>query len=90
MRNLYWLSEAQMERLRPYFRKDHGVPRVNNRRILSGIISIAMICDDKINRLSMAPEDPLQSMEKVERYGRIRPNRDGIGGKGLRQQVNFH
>jgi hypothetical protein len=24
MSNLYWLSEAQMERLRPYFPKSHG------------------------------------------------------------------
>ena len=26
MSNLYWLSETQMERLRPYFMKSHGVP----------------------------------------------------------------
>jgi len=38
--NLYWLSEAQMERLRPYFPKSHGVPRVDDRRVLSGIIFI--------------------------------------------------
>ena len=40
MNNLYWLSEAQMERLRPYFSKSHGVPRVDNRRIPSCIIFI--------------------------------------------------
>ncbi|WP_394155929.1 IS5 family transposase [Loktanella salsilacus] len=40
MSNLYWLSEAQMERLRPYFPKSHGVPRVDDRRVLSGIIFI--------------------------------------------------
>jgi transposase len=38
MSNLYWLSEAQMERLRPYFPKSHGVPRVDDWRVLSGII----------------------------------------------------
>ncbi|QFU09164.1 hypothetical protein PARPLA_02353 [Rhodobacteraceae bacterium THAF1] len=40
MSDLYWLSEAQMERLRPYFPKSHGVPRVDDRRVLSGIILI--------------------------------------------------
>ncbi|CTQ51293.1 Transposase [Jannaschia donghaensis] len=40
MSNLYWLSEAQMARLRPYFPKSHGVPRVDDQRVLSGIIFI--------------------------------------------------
>ena len=40
MSNLYWLSEVQMERLRPFFPKSHGVPRVDDRRVLSGIIFI--------------------------------------------------
>ena len=40
MSNLYWLSDAQMERLKPFFPKSHGKPRVDDRRILSGIIFI--------------------------------------------------
>jgi len=40
MSNLYWLSEDQMARLQPYFSKRHGVPRVDDRRFLSGIILI--------------------------------------------------
>ncbi|MFQ3253843.1 MAG: transposase [Loktanella salsilacus] len=40
MSNLYWLSEGQMERLRPYFPKSHDVLRVDDRRVLSGIIFI--------------------------------------------------
>ena len=40
MSNLFWLSEAQMERLRPFFPKSHGRPRVDDRRVLSGIIFI--------------------------------------------------
>jgi transposase len=40
MSNLYWLSEAQMERLKPFFPKSHGQPRVDDRRVLSGIIFI--------------------------------------------------
>ena len=40
MSNLYWLSEAQMDRLRPYFLKSRGRVCVNDRRVLSGIIFI--------------------------------------------------
>jgi transposase len=40
MSNLFWLTEAQMARLRPYFPKSHGKPRVDDRRVLSGIIFI--------------------------------------------------
>lgn len=40
MSDLYWLAEAQMERLKPHFPLSHGVPRVDDRRVLSGIIFI--------------------------------------------------
>ncbi|TKW63209.1 MAG: IS5 family transposase [Paracoccus denitrificans] len=40
MSNLFWLTGAQMERLKPYFPKSHGKPRVDDRRVLSGIIFI--------------------------------------------------
>ncbi len=40
MNNLYWLTDAQMERLKPFFPKSHGKPRVDDRRVLSGIIFI--------------------------------------------------
>ncbi len=40
MSNLFWLTEAQMARLRPFFPKSHGRPRVDDRRVLSGIIFI--------------------------------------------------
>ena len=40
MSNLFWLTEAQMARLRPFFPKSHGRPRVDDLRVLSGIIFI--------------------------------------------------
>ena len=40
MSNLYWLTEEQMERLRPYYPKSHGKPRVDDRRVLSGIVFV--------------------------------------------------
>ena len=38
--NLFWLTGDQMERLKPFFPKSHGKPRVDDRRVLSGIIFI--------------------------------------------------
>jgi transposase len=40
MSDLFWLSEAQVERLRPFFPKPRGKPRVDDRQVLSGIIFI--------------------------------------------------
>jgi transposase len=40
MSNLFWLTDEQMERLKPFFPKCHGKPRVDDRRVLSGIIFI--------------------------------------------------
>ncbi|MEO9781428.1 MAG: IS5/IS1182 family transposase, partial [Sedimentitalea sp.] len=30
MSDLFWLSDAQMARLKPYFPKSHGKPRVDD------------------------------------------------------------
>jgi len=40
MSDLYWLTNAQMARLEPFFPKSHGKPRFDDRRVLSGIIFI--------------------------------------------------
>jgi len=40
MSDLFWLTVAQMARMEPYFPKFHGKPRVDDRRVLSGIIFI--------------------------------------------------
>ena len=40
MSDLFWLTDAQMARLTPFFPKSHGKPRVDDKRVLSGIIFI--------------------------------------------------
>ena len=40
MSELYWLTETQVERLRPFFPKSRGKPGVDDRKALSGIIFI--------------------------------------------------
>ena len=40
MRDLFFLSEAQLEKIEPFFPLSHGVPRVDDRRVVSGIIFV--------------------------------------------------
>lgn len=40
MSGLVWLTDAQMARFRPFLPKSHGVPRVDDWRVLSGTIFI--------------------------------------------------
>ena len=40
MSDLYWLTDEQMVRLQPYFPKSHGKPRVDDCRVLSGIVFV--------------------------------------------------
>ncbi len=37
MSDLFCLTDEQMARLRPHFPKSHGKPRVDDRRVLSGM-----------------------------------------------------
>ncbi len=40
MSDLFWLSQAQMRRIEPYFPLSHGIPEVDDRRIITGIIFV--------------------------------------------------
>ena len=40
MGDLFLLSEVQMARIMPFFPLSHGVPRVDDRRVVSGIVYV--------------------------------------------------
>ena len=40
MADLIWLSDKQMARISPHFPRSHGIPRVDDRNTLSGIIFV--------------------------------------------------
>ena len=40
MTDFFLLSEAQMHRIEPFFPLSHGVPRVDDRRVISGIVFV--------------------------------------------------
>ncbi len=42
MSDLFLLSPAQMSKIEPFFPKSHDVPRVDDQRVVSGIIYVLM------------------------------------------------
>jgi putative transposase len=56
MSDYFWLREAQFERIKPYFPLSHGVPSVDDRRVVSGIIHVA--CDGGMLRRFMGRTRP--------------------------------
>ena len=40
MTDMFLLSEAQMRRIEPFFPLSHGVPRVDDRRVISAIVFV--------------------------------------------------
>ena len=40
MSDQFWLSEEQLARIEPYFPLSHGMPRVDDRKVISGIIHV--------------------------------------------------
>lgn len=40
MSDYFWLTRDQLERIKPYFPLSHGIPRVDDLRVISGIIHV--------------------------------------------------
>ena len=40
MTDLFWLNETQLKRIAPHFPLSHGVPRVDDLRVISGIVFV--------------------------------------------------
>jgi putative transposase len=40
MSDQFWLSEAQLNRIKPCFPRPHGVPLVDDRKVIGGIIHV--------------------------------------------------
>ncbi len=40
MSDLFWLSERQLAKIEPHFPLSHGVLRVDDRRVISGIVHV--------------------------------------------------
>ena len=40
MSDLFWLTPSQLKRIEPHFPLSHGIPRVDDLRVLSGILHV--------------------------------------------------
>ena len=83
MSDLFLLSQAQMRRIAPYFPLSHGIPRVDDRRVISGII----FCDQEWSALARCAEglwpaqDYLQPLHPMERAWGLQPDIRRAGGQ---------
>ena len=59
MRTLFYLSENQLERIKPFFPRSHGALRVDDRRVVSDIIYVSSTdFSGRIFLMSTARTDP--------------------------------
>jgi hypothetical protein len=42
MSDQFWLTKAQLKRIEPFFPRTRGMPRVDDRRVVSGIIYVIL------------------------------------------------
>ena len=40
MSDQFWLTKAQLKRIEPFFPRTRGIPRVDDRRVVSGIVHV--------------------------------------------------
>ena len=84
MSDLFLLSLRQMARISPFFPLPHGAPRVDDRRVVSGVVYVirnGLQWKDALKGLRPA-QDALQSLHPLEPARRVRPHiRQARGGR---------
>jgi transposase len=75
MGELFLLTEAQMARIAPHFPLSHGVPRVDDRRVVSGIVYVIRNGPQWKDAPSVwTAQDALQPLHPLEPTGCVRPH----------------
>jgi transposase len=80
----FLLSKAQMRRIEPFFPLSHGLPRVDDRRIVSGIIYVikhGLMWRDAPPGVR-ATQDNLQPLHPLEPLRRVQPHLCRAGWQG--------
>ena len=87
MSDYFWLREAQFERIKPFFTLSHGVPRVDDRRVVSGIIHVIRnglrwrAAEVYRQHASQVPPDCRQSTKRGDVPRRIGRTKGGLNSK---------
>jgi transposase len=77
MGDLFLLSEDQMARISPFFPLSHGVPRVDDRRVLSGIFYVIRNGLQWKDAPAGYGPHKTQSLHPLEPDGGVRPHLRG-------------
>lgn len=72
MSDFFWLSDAQMARLEPFFPKSHGKPRVDDRRVLSGIIAESERTQEQLVEQRKGLERQQAELSQIDHEQKIR------------------
>ena len=72
MSDFFWLSDAQMARLEPFFPKSHGKPRVDDRRVLSGIIAESERTQEQLVEQRKGLESQQAELSQIHHQQKIR------------------
>ena len=70
MAQLFWLSQEQVARIRPFFPKERDVKRMDDRKVLSGIIPVIQKGLRWVD--APAPMDPTKPSTTVAAPGQTR------------------
>ena len=86
MNDLSLLSETRMAKISPYFPKPHGVQRVDDRKVISGIVYVLKTgwqWKHAPKTYVWSSQNSLQPFPSLDRDGRIRPyvQRPGSAGR---------
>ena len=74
MSDQFWLTKAQLKCIEFFFPGTRGIPRVDDQRVVSGIVPvIRMVCDGGMRLWSMAPTRRSTTGSMVL-HGYLRPN----------------
>ncbi len=71
MAQLFGLSAEQVARIRPLFPKERGVKRVDDRKVLSGIMHVLQKGLRWVDIRLWSPQNPLQPLPPLVRQGCI-------------------
>ena len=83
MSKLALLTEAQMRRIQPFFPISRGLRRVDDRRVVSGIVYVIRNGLQWKDAPRLRPaQDALQQVRAVEPARRVRPHLQRFGGAG--------
>ena len=85
MADLFWLTRAQLMRIAPFFPLSYGVPRVDSRRVVSGILHVIRngLRWRDAGRVWSA-QDALQPLRALEPARRVQPHLRRSGRRGRR------